>query len=189
MIEGLIGPPGSGKTFALTAMVLEAANSGRDVFTNFPVAHRNVYYFEPDQLLKLPPGLVAVDEAHLWFPARAALRLPMSWLQGMSQTRKHGWDMIWSTQHESRVDRVIRDITNWMWLCSAWGRFRGHPILFHAQSWEPHRFRSPLRKHKGVGRWRLYSRKIANAYDTMGIVSKASHTAQISDPYDTEVDA
>ncbi|MGY2704844.1 zona occludens toxin (predicted ATPase), partial [Nocardioides sp. HB32] len=120
MIEGFIGRPGSGKSYAMTAKALREADRDRLVFTNWAVKHPNVYMFTPDQLMDLPPGLVMIDEAHLWFPARMALKLPMSWLAGLSQTRKAGWDLVWAAQHETRVDRAVRDVTSWLWKCSAW---------------------------------------------------------------------
>ncbi len=183
MISGYIGRPGSGKTYTLTELVLRAANSGRDVFTNYPVVHPNVWQFGPRQLLDLPPGLVVIDEAHLWFASRQSLRLPISWLQGMSQTRKKGWDLLWSTQHESRVDRVIRDVTSWMWLCTAWFNWGGHPMIFRAQSWEPEFFRNPDPKRRGLSTTRFFSSRVAAAYNTMGSVEGAEHLRSATDVY------
>lgn len=180
-IEGLIGKPGSGKTYELTRRVLEEADRDRLVFTNYAVAHPNVYMFEPDQLLDLPPGLVVIDEAHLWFPARMSLRLPMSWLAGMSQTRKKGWDLIWSAQHETRVDRAIRDVTEWQWLCESWFKHNGHPLLFVAKSYEPEEFR---RKGKEMTRYvHFFNRRVAEAYNTHETLVQAGHTHQKDDAY------
>jgi len=180
-IEGLIGRPGSGKTYELTRRVLEAANRDRLVFTNYAVAHPNVFLFAPDQLLDLPPGLVVIDEAHLWFPARMALKLPMSWLAGMSQTRKRGWDLLWCAQHESRIDRAIRDVTSWMHLCRAWFSVGGHPALFTYTTWEPEDFRKP-KKAYGRG-FHFFSSKVADAYDTHESLTQADHTVQANDVY------
>jgi len=181
MIECLIGRPGSGKSFELTARVLEAADRGRLVFTNYPVVHPNVYLFEPAQLMDLPPGLVVIDEAHLWFPARMSLKLPMSWLAGMSQTRKNGWDMLLAAQHETRLDRAVRDVCSWMWLCRAWGGGSDHPWLFTASSWEPEFFRRPDRVF--TRRWRFFSSRVASAYDTHAKLTQADHTIDAKDPY------
>lgn len=181
MIEGLIGRPGSGKSYELTRRVLAAADRDRLVFTNYAVAHPNVYMFQPDQLLDLPPGLVVIDEAHLWFPARMALKLPMSWLAGMSQTRKKGWDMLWCAQHESRIDRMVRDVTSWMWLCSAWGSAGGHPILFSRTSWEPEYFRKPKRQMSRS--MSLFSKRVAEAYNTHESLTQAEHTIDAKDVY------
>lgn len=181
MIEGLIGRPGSGKSYELTRRVLEAADRDRLVFTNYGVSHENVYVFEPDQLLDLPPGLVVIDEAHLWFPARMSLKLPMSWLAGMSQTRKKGWDLLWCAQHETRIDRAIRDVTSWMWLCRAWGDWDGHPVLFTRSSWEPEFFRRPEKLSSRS--FSFFDRRVAEAYNTWESLTQADHTKDPHDAY------
>lgn len=181
MIEGLIGRPGSGKSYELTRRVLEAADRDRIVFTNYAVSHPNVYLFSPDQLMDLPPGLVVIDEAHLWFPARMALQLPMSWLAGMSQTRKAGWDLLWAAQHENRVDKVVRDVTSWMWLCSAWFSHNGHPVLFSRSSWEPEKFRRPQERY--TRSFSLFSSRVASAYNTFESLTQAEHTTKKEDAY------
>lgn len=183
MIEGFIGRPGSGKTYTLTGHVLRAANSGRRVFCNYPIAHPNVWHFQPQDFVYLPPGLIVVDEIHLWFSARMSLALPPSWWKLLSQTRKRGWDLYWSAQHESRVDRIIRDVTDYMWLCDAFLRINGHPVLFYSRSWEPEKFRSPRRRDKSVSRLSLFSSKIANSYDSLGEVQVAKHMQREDDPY------
>lgn len=180
-VECLVGRPGSGKTYELTRRVLEEADKDRMVFTNYAVKHPNVYLFGPEDLLELPPGLVVIDEAHLWFPARMSLRLPMSWLAGVSYVRKNGWDLLLSTQHESRLDRAVRDVCAWMWLSSAWGSHNGHPMLFTAASWEPEFFRRPDKRF--TRKWSWFSQRVADAYNTFESVTQAGHTAQKDDPY------
>lgn len=184
-IEGLIGRPGAGKSYELTRRALLEADRDRMVFANYGIAHPNVYTFEPDQLMDLPPGLVVIDEAHLWFPARGSLQLPMSWLAGMSQTRKKGWDLIWAAQHESRVDRVVRDVTSWLWLSSAWFSHNGHPVVFAASCWEPEFFRRPDRRF--TRSWHLFSQRIADAYNTHESLTQAKHTIKQNDAYRKDV--
>lgn len=180
-VECYIGRPGSGKTYTLTRRVLEEADKDRLVFTNYAVSHPNVYLFEPAQLLDLPPGLIVIDEAHLWFPARMSLRLPMSWLAGISYVRKNGWDLLLSTQHEKRLDSAVRDVCSWMWLCSAWGSYNGHPMLFAASSWEPEFFRRPDKRYtRSLHR---FKRRVAESYNTFESLAQAEHTIQKDDPY------
>lgn len=181
MIEALIGRPGSGKSYWATKRVLQAADRDRLVFTNYDVSHPNVFKFTPDQLMDLPPGLVVIDEAHLWFPARMSLKLPMSWLAGMSQTRKKGWDLVLVAQHESRLDRAVRDVCSWMWLCRAWGDWNGHPIMFSASSWEPEFFRREDRRF--TRQMHFFDRRVANAYDTFESLTQADHTMSKDDIY------
>lgn len=180
MIEGWIGRPGSGKTYTLTARALKARARGKAVFANYPI--NGCVTFTPDQLLDLPPGLIVIDEAHLWFSARQAMNLPPSWLAEMSQTRKNGWDLIWSAQHEARVDSVIRHITSWLWLTQAWFKSRaGHPRLFSTSCYEPEFFRNE--KRRTVKMWTPFQMSVAQQYDTMGKIEIARHMARKGDVY------
>lgn len=184
MIEGYIGRPGSGKTLWMTKRAVSAAERGLRVFTNYPIRHPGVWLFEPDQLLELPEGMVVIDEAHLWFPARGSLALPMSWLAGMSQTRKMGWHLLWSAQHENRVDRVIRDVTNWMHLCRAWSLKKDEsrpPGLFTIRTWEPEVFR--VKKRSAGASFMRFPKREAEMYSTFGAVTEAKHTRRADDPY------
>jgi hypothetical protein len=178
-IEAYIGRPGSGKSYTLTERAIRESRRGRDVFANYPI--KGCYTFRPDQLLDLPPGLIVIDEAHLWFPARMALKLPPSWLAMLSQTRKNGWDLLWAAQHETRCDRVLRDVSSWFWLCSAWFSSNGHPVLFKATSYEPEFFRNP--KRRNVTTWKLFDQKTANAYNTFERLEVAEHAQSKDDAY------
>lgn len=181
MIEGYIGRPGSGKSYTLTERALREAARGRQVFTNYDLIAENVWRFQPDQLLDLPPGVIVIDEAHLWFSARQSLRLPPSWLAMLSQTRKAGWDLLWCAQHESRVDRVLRDISSYMWLCSAWFQWDDHPLFFVADSYEPEMFRKPGKRM--TRRVRMFDQKVARAYDTLESLTVAEHAKREDDVY------
>ncbi len=181
MIQGLVGRPGSGKTYTLTEWALREARRGRQVFANFSIDFENCWLFRPVDLLDLPPGLIIIDEAHLWFPARKALALPPSWLAMLSQTRKNGWDLLWSAQHENRVDRVLRDVSNWMWLCNGWFQRDGHPLVFEMQQYEPENFRK--RQYRVARSWKFFSQTVASAYDTYERLEVAEHVDTSKDLY------
>jgi hypothetical protein len=181
MIEGYLGRPGSGKSYSLTHLAIEQAERGRPVFTNYALSHPNVQLFGPDDLLDLPPGLICIDEAHLWFPARGAMRLPPSWLALLSQTRKRGWDLYWTAQHEKRVDSVLRDVSSWFWNCSAWFEWSGHPVLFRMDGYEPENFRQTGKRQ--LRKYRSFSPRVAAAYDTMESIEVAKHATSKDDAY------
>lgn len=184
MIEGYIGRPGSGKSYSATERAIRQARRGRQVFANFAINEPNCWTFRTSDLLDLPPGLIVIDEAHLWFPARMALKLPPSWLAMLSQTRKNGWDMIWVAQHENRVDRVLRDVSNWMWLCDGWFKREGHPLFFESKCYEPEKFRKP--KGHVTRTFRMFDQKIANAYNTYERIEVAEHAQKDDDAYATQ---
>jgi hypothetical protein len=186
VIEGYIGRPGEGKTYTLVYRALKAHRRYETVYANFVVGVPNLQLLEgPEDLLEIGPGLVLIDEAHLWFPSRLSMKLPPSMLMKLSQTRKAGWDMWWTAQHESRVDRVLRDVTNWMHLSSAWFKrwnpAGDYPLFFTARTWEPERFR---KAKKDVG-WviRPYLSRVASAYDTSETLKVAGHVAAQRDYY------
>ena len=181
MIEGFIGRPGSGKSYTLTEKAIAMADRGRPVFANYGINHPGCFQFTPDQLLDLPPGVIVIDEAHLWFPARMALKLPPSWLAMLSQTRKSGWDLMWCAQHESRVDRVLRDVTSFQYLCSSWFKIDGHPMFFVADAFEPEYFRK--KEKRLTRRIRRFSPKVAEAYDTYERLAVAEHAQSNTDAY------
>jgi hypothetical protein len=181
VIEGFIGRPGSGKSYTLTERAVKEARRGRQVFANYAIDEPGCWQFKPDQLLDLPPGVIVIDEAHLWFPSRMALKLPPSWLAMLSQTRKAGWDLYWCAQHEARVDRVLRDVSSFQWLCTSWFTVNGHPAFFRADSYEPEYFRRP--KKRMTRRYRMFDQKIADAYNTYEKLVIADHAQSDTDAY------
>jgi hypothetical protein len=192
MIEGYIGRPGTGKTYTMTARILKQAAKYEAVVANYNIDIPNIVRIDdPAQLLdiKVPPKggkiLVALDEAHLWLPSRLSMKLPPSLLMKFSQTRKAGWDLLWTAQHEARVDKVLKDVTNWMWLCESWfGWLSPWPegkLFFTAKCYEPEVFR---KKDKHTCRAiRRYRKKIGEAYDTKESLAVASHVSEVKDHY------
>ncbi|MCA1706135.1 MAG: zonular occludens toxin domain-containing protein [Actinobacteria bacterium] len=190
MIEGYIGRPGSGKSYSMTARAFRKGQRYDAVYANYRLQVPGFNYLRgPEDLLKLKAEssrkvLVLIDEVHLWLPARMAMKLPPSlWMQ-LSQTRKAGWDLHWAAQHESRVDRVLRDVTNWFWYCTSWGQGVNpldRPLLFVNTRYEPERYR---KKKSAISRVpRLFSSKIAALYDTRESLAVAGHVAAMADPY------
>lgn len=179
-----MGRPGSGKTYTLTARVLRELDKRPElvVHANYGINDERVKRFGIEDLMDLPPGLVVIDEAHLWFESRASMKLPPSMIAKMSQTRKAQWSMLWSTQHESRVDKVLRNVTNWMWLCNAWFSWREHAVMFTATCFEPEFFRKP--KKYASKRTRFFRPSVAAAYDTFESLDIAAHMRSDKDVYD-----
>ena len=178
-IEGYVGRPGSGKSYTLTERAIRARDRGKPVFANYSID--GCFTFTPDQLLDLPPGLIIIDEAHLWFSARKAMQLPASLLAGWSQTRKNGWDVLWSTQHQNRIDRAILDVSDWVWVCSSWFHGSGHPMLFRAECYEPENIR--YKKSRQVQTWKFFNSKVASSYNTMERLSFADYMIDPKDRY------
>lgn len=165
MIEGIFGLPGKGKTYEGVRRLLEDADRGRQCFSVTPIHHPNVELISYAEMvdLYLPPGLIFLDEVHLVLPSTAYKDLDPAWYEKLSQTRKDGHSLIYTSQHESKVLKQLRDNTNYGWLTEAWGSFGGHPVALSARSWEMHRMRKGKPEDRYVHR---FSMRVARAYDT-----------------------
>jgi len=176
LIEGYQGLPGSGKSYTLTARALEVARRGRQVWANYEMNHKNIALFDMKDLLELPPGLVVIDEAHLWFDARLSMKLPPEYLMKLSQTRKAQWDILYCSQDLGNVDKRLRIVTNWAWDCHAYFKSwnpKGNPLLFTAKCYPPKHLGKP-KKHV-VTRYRFFNKKVAAAFDTLQTLEQADH--------------
>jgi len=114
MIIGITGLPGSGKTYYLAKKGLAEKKKGRDVFANFGLEGA-IKFTDLNQVFKEEKGLVLVDEINLLCPSRWWDKFPMKQAYYWSQSRKLGLDIYWSAQHIDRVDKIIREISNWVW--------------------------------------------------------------------------
>lgn len=165
MIEGVFGLPGQGKTYEAVRRLLLEADSGRQCYSVTPINHPNVMQIEYEDVvdLFLPPGLIFLDEVHLVLQYTAWHSLDQRWFEKLSQTRKDGHDLIYTSQHESKVLKQLRDNTNYGWISQAWGWWRGHPAAFSAKAYEMH----TIRRGKPADRYmHVFNSRVAHAYDT-----------------------
>lgn len=71
---------------------------------------------------------VLLDELNLWAPSRLWAKLGVGVLNRWAYGRKDGLDIRWTAQHESRVDKVAREVTCFIWVCKSIGPVR--PLFF-----------------------------------------------------------
>lgn len=115
MIQGITGLPGSGKTYFLARLGLAEIKKGRDVYANFKLDGAKPYT-DLKQVFELRNGLILIDEINLLCPSRWWDRFPPQLAYHWSQTRKSQLDVWWSSQHIDRVDKIVREISNWVWI-------------------------------------------------------------------------
>lgn len=122
-----------------------------------------------DQFAELENAIVIIDEAHLYAPSNKSLTFPDVARFKMSQARKFGLDVYWVTQHEGRVNSILKDLTNMMFVCrsfmsGAW---------FSVKGYEPEHMR---RKGKHLERqfYRL-NVAVAGLYNTLEILAADDH--------------
>lgn len=182
MIEGIFGLPGQGKTYEGVRRVLLAADGGRQCYSVTPINHPNVMLIEYEDIVDpyLPPGLIFLDEVHLVLQYTAWRSLDPKWYEKLSQTRKDGHDLLYTSQHESKVLKQLRDNTNWGWVTNAYlDGFADHPMFFGARSWEMHQ----LRRGKPADRYlHMFHKRVAQAYDTRFAIRAKAATVKKERP-------
>lgn len=190
-IIGIIGAPGAGKSLEAARRAKIAHDRRRfHVYTNTPVNLASSTLVTPSTLAQATTDgcdckrrckgkFVLLDEVHLWLPARRSLQLPVSWLSLFSQTRKIGWaEVVYTAQHETRVDRVLRDVSTYMVLAE---HFTLPWEWFRYTTWEPEYFRNPSKRLTRDVRRR--SRSASDVYDTLAKIAGADHFHDKNDPY------
>jgi len=125
MVEGFIGLPGSGKTYLLAKKGVDDLAKGKEVYANFSLkgAKRFTTLTQIVSIVKQKlfakekiNMTVLIDEINLSFPSRMWNKIPGWVLYFFSQTRKFGLDIYYTSQALARVDKVIREITNYIWI-------------------------------------------------------------------------
>jgi zonular occludens toxin Zot len=136
---------------------------------------------------------VLIDELNLWAPSRLWQELGIGVLNRWAYVRKDGLNVIWTAQHEARIDKVAREVTDFIWSCKSMGgvlslgsRWKWHLQLFHRRKWIPALMTDKNRVSEGEGGkssgmlgmdfemsfWGGM-KKAADAYDTYEHVSDA----------------
>ncbi len=114
MVEGFVGLPGSGKTYYISLLGLRAIKQGRKVYANYKLDGA-IYYKDLMDILDVTDGVILVDEINLVCPSRWWDRFPPKLAYWWSQTRKSQLDVYWTSQHQDRVDKIVKEITNFIW--------------------------------------------------------------------------
>jgi len=140
MVEGIVGLPGSGKTYLLAKIGIEDIKKGKEVYANFHLEGAR-YFSRLPQVIdiikyklvnKQPVKMtILIDEINLSFPSRMWQKIPGWVLYFWSQTRKFGLDIYYTSQSLARVDKVIREISNFVWVVKPlpFGIFMASKIL------------------------------------------------------------
>jgi len=64
---------------------------------------------------------VVLDELNLWAPSRFWSKMGIGVLNRWAYVRKDGMEIVWTAQHEARIDKVAREVTDFIWTCSSAG--------------------------------------------------------------------
>lgn len=180
MIYGYVGLMGQGKTYGATREALKALKKGAKVLANYHIEGCE-YAHTWDDVLEAtiafgeetkaaveegkprPRLMVVIDEANLWCPSRFWQKLDPRLLYFWAQSRKLGLDIVYTAQHEARVDTALREITYMLWHCKRVGPF------FVYRAYLPEEIRKQKRYRMGF-RCVYKRRYVMAAYDTFQLV-------------------
>lgn len=118
------GLPGSGKTYELARWGLEQGAAGRQVWCSFGFNLPGCRIFRSvEEFVAIPNGsAICVDEAPIWFDARAWGSMDPTVLVRLTQIRKYDIVMRYTAIDPTMVELRLRQIT-FDWLgCKAIGR-------------------------------------------------------------------
>lgn len=121
MIWCIYGEIGAGKTIMAVANAIRYINKGWYVFANFPIRYCYVISYQAFLKYKFPKkSLIVIDEAQMWFNSRNWQKLTMDALIKFTQSRKFGYDIIYTTQRPESVDIQLREITTYFCRLESW---------------------------------------------------------------------
>lgn len=169
-----VGRRGKGKSIAVTEIVLRRLRHHEKVYTNFPVAWvkggqvvaQAGYVGSLFDCLDLRDCTIVVDEAPAWASVREWQLLPSKVITDWMQSRKRHVQWVFTGTHEARVDVIIRELVDWVILCSrVWWAPRWVPIFALCQTY--YEDINEARRHKGGRRyWRWYKQECFDSYAT-----------------------
>lgn len=124
MITVITGLTGSGKTWFMTRLMMKDWLTGADIFANFPLFFPNENerinrWHNLDELYHLSNGIVAIDEGQKLFDARRWGSLPVSFGEKIAQHRKHGLDILTTTQDIGHIDLRVRSNIHELFNCQS----------------------------------------------------------------------
>lgn len=169
MIEGVVGYPGTGKTYYALDRAKKEMAKGRKVYANFAI--EGAESLTPQSLFDVEPGAcVILDEAQNWFGSRNWKEFGHAYIEFFSQTRKKQYTLLWISQDVSSVDKTIRDRTHLIHSMDCWlAALFGHPLFFVVKTYFGAR---NVHKEKFLAStsYIWFRKSVAESYDTHEIV-------------------
>jgi len=115
----ILGRRGKGKTLYASYLGLKRMRAGERVYCNYGlVDHRNgkragrIYTLL--DTLDLNDCTVIIDEANAFAPSREWQSIPPQVISEWQESRKSRVDFIFTAQHETRVDVIIRELVDYL---------------------------------------------------------------------------
>ncbi len=149
---GIMGKPRTGKTVFLTSIGYFDYLNGRKIWSNYSVNYPHNRYSIEELLsiqnmeMEISPKTVLLQEASKWFDARRSGRSENVLLSSFTgQSGKRDIDIYYDDQFMTRIDRGLRDITDYTYLTNLIKDKDGNPLLFEYEMFRGY-FLYPLGK-------------------------------------------
>jgi len=174
MIYGFCGLPGTGKTLSAVHFLKERIRRGVRVYTNTPITirlskYQPIYLDNRDLLEALVferNASFLIDEAQIVFDPYSWNRTDPFFLYKFSQGRKLNLDLIYTTQRFNHVLKRLRELTNYMIMCSPvfFRRFFLNKF-FNPEIWDKsHLFGTPMEEKYIIDQQYLWPWDIKKAF-------------------------
>lgn len=138
---GILGKPRTGKTLYLT-MIGEMDSVLRKIYSNYTVSFPHEKYDINDLLsistmeIDFSPKTVLMQEASKWFDSRRSGRTENVLLSSFTgQSGKRDIDIYYDDQFMTRIDRGLRDITDYSFISNCIRTPDGTPLLFEYEKY------------------------------------------------------
>ena len=120
MLVGIVGEGlGSGKTCLLTFIARQKLSEGYDLYTNYglKMPHKQIYTY--DEFNKLRNGIFLGDDFWTWVYMKFSGSMRNKLVSKVAlKSRKRGFDVYYSTQHEMLIEWQIEAITDLYMICN-----------------------------------------------------------------------
>jgi len=159
MIYGIVGKPGSGKTYLAVKMAIDSLKKGVPVFSNLHIYGAR-YGSSMIEFLKVKKGLIVLDELNVEAGSRNIKYLPPPVYRQWSQHRHRGLNIIWTAQTIQRIDIIMRELTNEVYECHSF-----MDKLYWYSKYQPEELMTPMGSV-------VLKKPLISAFAGMGLFSK-----------------
>lgn len=119
----VVGGKGSGKSTLGTKLAVKAHKKGRTVYSNFDIAFaRKIDLDELGEYIPEPNSLVIIDEGQMKWDSRNFKTLSQPFKDLLALQRKYKLEMWIFSQTFTGLDKRIRDLSDYIYLCQSYLR-------------------------------------------------------------------
>lgn len=173
-ITFIYGKPRTGKTLYLTMLGYFDLNAGRKLYANYNVNYENTRLDIKDILgiaemeMDISEKTVLIQEASKWFDARRSMRTENVLLSSFTgQSGKREIDIYYDDQFYSRIDKALRDVTDYTFYCKCIRDNKKNPIMFEYRMYEGFPFEPNFQPTGKVFRFPAFAmQQFYSMYDT-----------------------